>query len=236
MLVDAMSPRTDRLAWARIVAATILDAALPPRCVGCDTEGDVLCPACAPALDARLAAPAGWPIGMPAELPSPLVQLEWSAPYAGIVRAALHALKYRGERRLARPLAAAAARRWQRVGAGGDLVVPVPVHRAREAERGYDQSVLLAAAVAPHLGLPTVRAIVRRRATARQFDLDRGHRRANVSGAFIVPNAMAGVVAGRWVVLVDDVVTTGSTMAACGAVLMAAGALAVSAVAVARER
>ena len=227
---------TNSVASARALAGRLLDAALPGRCVGCRTEGSMLCPACALTVSERLDAPAGWPIGMPVDLPAPLVQLEWCAPYGGVVRVALHALKYRGERRLAGPLGAALAARWRAAGCGGELLVPVPVHPAREAERGFDQAVLLAAASAPLLGLPAVRALRRHRATARQFDLDRGHRQANVHEAFALVNGAQRTVSSRWIVLIDDVVTTGSTLAACGEALMSAGALAVSALAVARER
>ena len=113
----------------------------------------------------------------------------------------------------------------------------MPIHRDRRRERGYDQAELVARVAAASLGLPVVpAALLRRRATARQFALDRTGRRGNVEGAFEVPTAARPAVADRWVILVDDVVTTGSTLAACGVALRAAGALAVSAVAVAHER
>ena len=178
-------------------------------------------------------------MGLPADLPAPLLQLEWCAPFGGPVRAALHDLKYRGERRLAEPLGAAIARRWARVGTGAQVVVPVPVHAERERRRGYDQAALLAAVAARYLGLPLVLALERGRATVAQFELGRDERAANVSGAFRPRRAderAAQAIAGRWVLLVDDVVTTGATLAACGDALTDAGALAVSAIAVARER
>ncbi|MEA2611670.1 MAG: hypothetical protein QOG32_1396, partial [Chloroflexota bacterium] len=115
----------------RLTGAT-LDLAFPPVCSGCGREGATLCAACLPALDARLALAGGTPIGLPADLPVPLLQLEWCAPFAGPVRAALHDLKYAGERRLAEPLGAAVARRWARVGIGAEVLVPVPVHAERE--------------------------------------------------------------------------------------------------------
>lgn len=157
------------------------------------------------------------------------------------MRAGLHALKYASEQRLADPLGEAAAERWRRAGAGGDLVVPVPVHAERARQRGYDQAVLLARVVADRLGLPMAALLERHRRTVAQFDLDRASRGINVSGAFRLRRDRRGGPAwisprGRWVVLVDDVTTTGSTLAACGEVLMAAGALAVSGLTVARER
>jgi ComF family protein len=226
----------------RRLADAALDLAFPASCPGCGREGAPLCAACQPALDARLTLPGGTPIGLPADLPAPLLQLEWCAPFAGPVRAALHHLKYGGERRLAEPLGAAVARRWARAGSGAEIVVPVPVHAERERRRGYDQAALIAEVTGERLGLPVVRALERGRATIAQFELGRDDRAANVAGAFRLRSseaaagrAVSRAVVGRWVLLVDDVVTTGATLAACAGALEAAGALAVSAIAVARE-
>lgn len=216
----------------------LLDVALPAVCAGCAVEGAALCPRCRPALDARLALPPGTPLGLADGPPPPLLQLEWCAPFAGVPRQALHALKYTGEQRLAAPLGDAIAARWARAGAGGEVFVPVPVHARRRAERGYDQAELIAAAAAAGLHLPWSPALVRVRATTAQYRLDRRHRAQNVADAFALrPDRLArSTVRGRWVVLVDDVVTTGATLTACAAALLDAGALAVSAVALARER
>jgi len=201
-----------------------------------------VCAACSPALDRRLELPAGAPIGLPAELPDPLLQLEWCAPFTGLVRRALHELKYAGERRLAEPLGRAIARRWSRVGAGGDLIVSVPVHAERRRHRGYDQAELLAAIAARELGLPFAPMLVRSRSTIAQFDLDRRTRATNVEGAFRLRPPPPGArlpprpLAGRWIVLIDDVVTTGATLAACAEPLVDGGAIGVSAITVARER
>ncbi|MEX1170365.1 MAG: ComF family protein [Chloroflexota bacterium] len=219
------------------VASAALDLAFPASCAGCGREGEPLCAACRPALDARLELPGGTPIGLPADLPAPLLQVEWCAPFAGPVRGALLQLKYAGERRLARPLGEAVARRWARVGEGATVVVPVPVHADRERQRGYDQAALIAEVAAATLGLSCVRALVRSRATAAQFELGRDERSANVAGAFRLRTLEAiEAVAGRWALLVDDVVTTGATLAACGVALQEAGAYVVSAITVARER
>jgi ComF family protein len=221
---------------ARAVATRALDAALPATCVGCGAEGPPICARCEPALDVRLGRPAGVAIGLPGELPEPLLQLEWCAPFHGVTRDALHAIKYSGERRLAGPLGRAVARRWQVAGVGVDLVTNVPVHQDRARMRGFDQAELIARHAANELGLP-FRALLRRsRATIAQFDLDRRDRARNVRGAFEVRPADRDHVRGRWVLLIDDVVTTGSTLAACATALYDAGAFGVSAVTVAKER
>ena len=217
-------------------ASKALDLALPANCLGCRREGPPLCRECAPALDVRLKAVPGVPIGLPADLPAPLLQLEWCAPFTGVTRRALHALKYGGERRLAPPLGGAVARRWARAGVAGDVLVPVPASPDRVRDRGYDQAALIAGEAGRRLGLPVIMALERTRATVAQFDLDRAARASNLGGAFrVVENGPPHIV-DRWVVLVDDVVTTGATLAACAAALLDAGAAAVSAVAVARER
>jgi ComF family protein len=216
------------------IRSAALDLAFPASCAGCGIEGEPLCAACRPSLDTRLGLPGGTPIGLPADLPEPLLQLEWCAPFAGPVRDALHQLKYLGERRLAQPLGEAVAQRWCRVGVGATVVVPVPVHAERERQRGYDQAALIAEVAARELGLPFARALERVRATIAQFELDRDKRSRNVSGAFRVRDP--SVVVGQWVLLVDDVITTGATLAACAEGLESAHAYAVSAITVARER
>ncbi len=221
---------------ARHPIGRLLDLALPAACAGCGAEGDALCRSCLPALHARLALPPGTPLGLAEGPPEPLLQLDWCSPFGGVTRRALHALKYTGEQRLAAPLGAAVAARWRVAGAGGDLLVPVPVHEVRRRERGYDQAELIAAATSDVLDVPWQRSLVRARATTAQYRLDRRHRARNVHGAFEVRAGFGPAVARRWVVLVDDVVTTGATLVACAEALLGAGAAAVSAVTVARER
>jgi ComF family protein len=221
-------------AVASLVART-LDQVLPPLCPGCGREGFLLCPRCASPLRARLDQPAGQPLGLEADLPRDIVQLEWCSPFTGPVRAALHALKYDGVRGLAMPLGTAMADRWRAAGRGGDRLVPVPAHGDRVRERGYDQTTLLAAVVGRELVLPVLPAVVRTRATRAQHALGRAERATNVGQRFAVHEAFGSQVAGRWPVLVDDVVTTGATLSACARALLDAGAIAVSALTVARE-
>ena len=216
--------------------AALLDLVLPPRCPGCGVEGTSMCPACTRPLERRLDEPPGLPIGLPADLPEGLAQLEWCAAFTGPVRAALLALKYDGDRRVAEPLGRAAGRRWSRAGAGGELVVPVPIHAERLRDRGYDQAVLLARVAASELGLPMAPALQRAVATTAQYRLGRAGRAANVGHAFECRREHVAAVRGRHVLLLDDIVTTGSTLAACAQALYAAGARCVSGVTVARER
>ncbi len=214
----------------------LLDVLLPPACPGCGREGAAVCPACLPHLARRRDEPAGAPLGLALAQPAGLVQLEWCCAYSGPARACLHALKYDGELRLVEVLAEQMAARWTRAGIGGDILVPVPVHAARLRQRGFDQAELLARAVGRELKLPVATALERASKTVAQHALSRRARAANVGGAFAVKASSRHEVNGRWVVLIDDVVTTGATFSGCARALYDAGAAAVSGLALARER
>jgi ComF family protein len=149
-------------------------------------------------------------------------------PYEGSLRAIVHALKYDGRRSVARPLAAMLARAGADLLRDADLVVPVPLHRARRRRRGFNQAEELAR----HLGVPIRHALRRARSTPSQTDLPAARRHANVRNAFAL--RWRARVRGACVVLVDDVSTTGATLDACARVLVAAGAREVRALTAAR--
>lgn len=164
----------------------------------------------------------------------------WAAgPYEGALRTAIHRLKYRGRRRLARPLAYLLCRAlWEAHPEAGppkpDLLVPVPLHPRRLAQRSFNQAALLAEELSALLGIPAGEALLRTRDTPSQVGLSRDERLANLAGAF-APTA-GFPLAGRVVLLVDDTFTTGATVAECSRTLLAAGAGAVYAVTVATAK
>ena len=152
-----------------------------------------------------------------------------------MTREALHAFKFGGRRGLAAPLGDLIAELGLGAlpGAAPDLLVPVPLHRRRARERGYNQSALLAMRVARAWGLPVAHdALARIAPTRPQTELDAAARRGNVRGAFAARRPEA--VAGRHVLLVDDVFTTGATAAECARCLVGAGAEAVGVLTLAR--
>ncbi|MGH9750070.1 MAG: ComF family protein, partial [Candidatus Polarisedimenticolia bacterium] len=113
-----------------------------------------------------------------------------------------------------------------------DVVVPVPLHFWRRYRRGFNQSQILAQALARHLGLPVApRLLARPRAGRRQVGLGRAERLRALAGCFVAP---AGKTRGLRVLLVDDVMTTGATLQACAAALRRAGAASVLGCVVAR--
>jgi ComF family protein len=166
-------------------------------------------------------------------------------PYESTLRGVVHALKYDKRRSVAVRLAAMMAAEGREVLTGADLVVPVPLHRRRQRERGFNQAEELAR----HLPVRMRRALTRVRATHPQIDLPADARRDNVRGAFgLRRSVIAGPVIGRSVidrfedrplrgstiVLVDDVATTGATLEACARVLKEAGAAEIRALTAAR--
>ena len=200
----------------------MLDLVFPSRCLGCGRAGRVLCAACEPSVAvvsgpicARCGRPWEEPVATCAECPPREVDAA-RAPflYAGPIAAAIKGLKFRGWSRLARHLAGAMAEVWD---LEADVVTWVPLARRRRAQRGFDQAEVLARALAPRIGLP-VRPLLRRvRDTPQQAKQGPAERRRALSGAFAARRH------GGTVLLVDDVLTTGATAAACARASKEAG-------------
>lgn len=207
----------------RFTADVLLDAIAPAACAACDAppllRRAVFCPSCASTVERSEGAIDG-------------ARLAAFGLYGGALAIAVRRFKYQGRSDLAKPLASLLAR----VGAppGADLVVPVPMHPRRLAERGYNHASLLARAYAGIVDLPSSpRGLARLCDTPRQATLDRAGRLANVEGVFVAPRRAA--IEGRSVVLVDDVASTGATIKACTAALFASGAARVTALVLAHN-
>ncbi|NTV63475.1 MAG: ComF family protein [Oscillochloris sp.] len=206
----------------RDLLARLLDLLFPDRCLGCGRLGGLLCPSCRAALRP-------YPAALVLDgLDGALVG--WI--YEGVIQRAIHGMKYRRLRRAALPLGDLLAEQLRTHALSADALMAVPLHAGRLAERGFNQSAELARRVAQHSGLPLVVGLERCRDTGHQARLGQRARRANVEGAFVW--AVYAPPPAR-VLLVDDVLTTGATLAACADALRAAGTREVRALALARS-
>jgi len=151
--------------------------------------------------------------------------------YEGVLRKLIHLYKYGKVRTLADPLGVLLLRALPR-DERFEMVTPVPLHWRRRWHRGFNQAELLARIVARHRGVPAAGVLRRVRATSAQAGLSNTNRRRNVRAAFRCRNSC--MVKGRRILLIDDVMTTGSTAAACALALKRAGAARIVLLTVAR--
>lgn len=226
------------------------DIVMPPVCLVCRAPigtHDALCARCwreidfiRPPLCDRLGLPMPYDTGGPmisaaaATDPPPYDRARAVAAHAGAMRTLVHALKFHDRHDARRLLGRWLVEAGGDLVAGADMVVPVPLARRRLLVRRFNQAAVLAREVARLAGLPYEPLVLERtRATASQVGLTRGARRRNVAGAFAVPPRHAGRVQGANILLIDDVITTGSTVGACARALKRAGARRVDALALA---
>jgi len=202
----------------RSIARGLVDLLAPLRCPGCDyplaSERDdrtAFCDACGVLLE---------PVASAFSPPSPSSS---AYVFGGPLADAVRRLKYDRRTDLVEPLASLLADAGAPFAGLVDVIVPVPLHARRLRERGFNQASLLARPLASRLGVAfSPRLVVRARDTAPQVGLDGARRASNVRGAFRV--ACAAAVDGRRVLVVDDVRTTGSTLAAVAEEVRRAGA------------
>lgn len=236
---------------ARATAEAVLNFALPPTCISCGTvtgSAGGLCGTCWGRLSfitnpccERTGAPFAFDDGAPRlhpdalDAPPAFDRARAAVTFTDAARDLVHKLKYADRLDVAAPLARLMAQAGSELLVSADLIVPVPLHGARLWRRRFNQAALLGRHLAALSGKPLrTDLLARRRATRSQTSLGRSARRTNVAGAFAACGDAASVLAGRRVLLVDDVYTTGATLDACALALRRAGASGVDALTFAR--
>jgi len=230
--------------------ALVADVALPQLCPSCrePVDGAGLCPACwsklsfiAPPYCQRLGIPFAFDSGagllsMEAIADPPAYNRARAAVrYDDVARKLVHALKYGDRLDLAPTMGRWMARAGGELLADADALVPVPLHWRRQWARRFNQAALLAQIIARTNGRVVAHGALKRvKATPQQVGLDKSERAHNVQGAFRVPAAGRAEVAGRKLLLIDDVFTSGATIDACTRALLRAGATSVDVLVFAR--
>ena len=224
----------------RAVMRAALDVALPRLCAVCrePVEGEGLCAACWSKLSfitrpycERLGIPFVYDPGpgilsMEAIADPPAYNRARAAVrFDEVSRALVHALKYGDRLDLAPMMGRWISRAGREILAEADALVPVPLHWRRLWTRRFNQSAMLATSVSAASGVLTVTTALKRvKATVQQVGLSRSERATNVQGAFRVPEHGKAAVAGRRLVVLDDVLTSGATVEGCARALLRAGA------------
>lgn len=221
----------------------LLDLVFPPRCVGCGRKGAYLCEACLgqihfvdPPLCPRCGRSfSGWGLCSFCQRHLPLIEgIRAVAYFEGGLREAIHPFKYQGLTALAPTLGKLMTTYFEDASFAVEVIIPVPLHPSRVKERGYNQALLLAQELAKETGLPLWEdSLVRATPTPPQIGLTAIRRRENVRDAFLSTDQR---LAGKRVLLIDDVCTSGATLEACSVALHKPGAESVWGLVLARER
>lgn len=234
--------RRGRFALANALRRILLDAIYPPICLHCEQALNAphgLCPTCwgtlrfittplCPRLGTPFAIDPGAGVISPAAIanPPPWTLARSAVRYDGIARDLVHAMKFGDRPDIALLLARMMATAGAALTSGADIIVPIPLHRSRLWSRRYNQAAALAQAVSKITGIPFDPTLLRRiRRTAPQVGLSRTARARNLRGAFALPAKHAHLVAGKRVLLIDDVMTSGATASAATRTLRKAGAV-----------
>lgn len=223
----------------------LLDVLFPPSCAGCGSWGERYCPACFK--NTKLIADpicqiCGEPLPHPGEIICARCRSQqvaftairsW-AIFSEPLQTAIHKLKYRQDRGLGIVLAQPLIDLLRKYHWKIDLIIPVPLDTVRRKERGYNQAALLARPISWQTGIPySIQTLFRERITKQQVGLSLSERAENMAGAFRADRLWA---AGKKILVIDDVITTGSTINACAGALIKAGASQVYGMTLARSR
>lgn len=236
---------------ARSASRSVLGLLYPPTCIACQAAtGDPhgLCAGCWAGMRLierpfceRLGIPfqvdLGQPLLSPAAIADPPVfeRARAVAEYDGTASLLVHRLKYNDRLELARGLGVMMARAGRELLAEADVIVPVPLHRWRLWRRRFNQAMALARVVSEESRVPCDPFLLARvKRTRRQVGLTKSQRQENLQGAFRVPADAGARLKGKQVLLVDDVLTTGSTANAAARALLRGGAASVDVLAFAR--
>lgn len=229
----------------RAASAPLLDFVYPPRCLHCGAAlaaEDPLCSSCMTSMisnDCTREESARTLASLHAPVHAQSMYVGFEYEHEGAVEACLHAMKYRGLHRVGTWLGRLVGERlgesdWVPRDA---VLVPVPLHRVKRIERGYNQAEAICRGIAMETGWDVLAdGLLRTRFTESQaaMKLDLEQRRANVAGVFRVNERHLEVLRSRTVVLVDDLITTGATIGVCSLVLSELGVRDIMLVAVAR--
>lgn len=219
-----------------------LDRLLPPVCASCKKAGARFCEACQAKIQwiqEPICQKCGRLVNANQSIcpvcqtrPLPLETIRAATLFAEPVSTVIHKLKYEKQFGLAEPLADLMIAAWPRWQTTADCLVPIPLHPERQKERGYNQSALLAEALSRQIKRPCLPdCLYRTRQTPAQVGLNGAERLANVQNAFA---AQSAEVKHKKILLIDDVCTTGATLAAAAQALLDAGAASVWGYCVAR--
>jgi ComF family protein len=224
-----------------VAFANLSDLVVPPLCLGCRepmTAHDTLCAACWGQID-FIRAPLCDRLGIPMPFETGSVMVSAAAVadppvydrarsvahHTGMMRTLIHDLKFNDRDDLVRLMSGWLTDAGRELLADADVIVPVPLGRLRLLKRRFNQAALLGREVSRRTGIAyDPLSLVRTRRTLSQVGLTRQQRIENVRGAFAVPPSRRGQIEDRKVVLIDDVMTTGATAAACARALRNAGA------------
>jgi ComF family protein len=214
------------------LGSSFIDFIYPPECISCrallDDGGQKVCEACWRAIR-RITAD----LPLYAETKARLREEGYVGDLIscflfekeGPLQHIIHALKYQRYKSLGFELGGLIAQLITEEQKDIDVIVPVPLHKIKQRERGYNQADLIAKGISAALGRPVAGVAIRRtRNTPTQTKLDIEERRKNVEGAFALYPAARHLIRGKTCLLVDDVITTGATTSSCAKELLAAGA------------